>query len=135
MNTEMKPVLIQVGSFLSLECPGRLCPMQTYMRQFLCCVACTLLIDPRYVERFSRYQCVVRLISVNRNSSVDTGTELAAVRFFFSSPKHRKQALGTIQPTITTAPGVKRPGREADHSPPFNAYVRNVWRYTAIPLH
>jgi hypothetical protein len=28
--------------------------------------------------------------------------------------------------------GLKRPGREADHSPPPNAEVRNVWSYTLL---
>jgi hypothetical protein len=28
---------------------------------------------------------------------------------------------------------VKRPGLEADHSHPFNAEVKNEWRYTYIP--
>jgi hypothetical protein len=27
--------------------------------------------------------------------------------------------------------GVKRPGREADHSPPFRAEVKNAWRCTS----
>jgi hypothetical protein len=29
--------------------------------------------------------------------------------------------------------GVKRPGREADHSPPPNAEVKNEWSYTSLP--
>jgi hypothetical protein len=29
--------------------------------------------------------------------------------------------------------GVKRPGREADHSPPSNAEVKNAWSYTSTP--
>jgi hypothetical protein len=35
-------------------------------------------------------------------------------------------------------PGVKRPGREADHSPPSSAEVKNAWSYTStapIRLH
>jgi len=31
-------------------------------------------------------------------------------------------------------PGLKRPGREADHSHPSSAKAKNVWRYTSIPL-
>jgi hypothetical protein len=34
--------------------------------------------------------------------------------------------------------GVKRPGREADHSPPSSAEVKNAWHYTSttpIRLH
>jgi hypothetical protein len=30
-------------------------------------------------------------------------------------------------------PGVKRPGREADHPPPSSAEVKNAWSYTSIP--
>jgi hypothetical protein len=30
-------------------------------------------------------------------------------------------------------PGVKRPGREADHSPPSSAEVKNTWSYTSTP--
>jgi hypothetical protein len=29
--------------------------------------------------------------------------------------------------------GLKRPGREADHSPPSSAKVNNVWSYTSTP--
>jgi hypothetical protein len=29
--------------------------------------------------------------------------------------------------------GLKRPGREADHSPPSSPEVKNAWRYTSIP--
>jgi len=31
------------------------------------------------------------------------------------------------------SPGVKRPVREADHSPPFSAEVKNAWGYTSTP--
>jgi hypothetical protein len=31
------------------------------------------------------------------------------------------------------SPGVKRPGRETDHSPPASAEVKNMWIYTSIP--
>jgi hypothetical protein len=30
------------------------------------------------------------------------------------------------------SPGIKRPGHEADHSPPFSADVKNAWSYTSI---
>jgi hypothetical protein len=41
-------------------------------------------------------------------------------------------ALGPTQPPIQWIPGalslgVKRPGREADHSPPSSAEGKNVW--------
>jgi hypothetical protein len=42
------------------------------------------------------------------------------------------------QPPVQWVPGslslvVKRPGREADHSPPSNAQVKNAWSYTSTP--
>jgi hypothetical protein len=30
-------------------------------------------------------------------------------------------------------PGVKLPGREADHTPPFSAEVKNAFSYTSTP--
>jgi hypothetical protein len=48
--------------------------------------------------------------------------------------------LGPTQPCIQRLPGavspfVKQPGREADHSPPSSAEVKNVWSYTSTPQH
>jgi len=31
--------------------------------------------------------------------------------------------------------GVRRPGREADHSPPSSAEIRNAWNCISTPLH
>jgi hypothetical protein len=49
-----------------------------------------------------------------------------------------RTALGPTQPPIQWVPGalslgVKRPGREADHSPPTSAEVKNAWSYTSTP--
>ena len=35
--------------------------------------------------------------------------------------------------TGTFSPGVKRPGREVDHSPPPSAEIMNEWIYTSAP--
>jgi hypothetical protein len=37
------------------------------------------------------------------------------------------------QPPIQWVPGVKRPGREADDSPPASAEVKKMWIYTSTP--
>jgi hypothetical protein len=42
-------------------------------------------------------------------------------------------ALGPTQPPIQSVPWIKRPGREADHSPPPSAEVKNAWSYTSTP--
>jgi hypothetical protein len=57
-------------------------------------------------------------------------------RIFFS--KSSRLALGSTQPPIqwvpgALSPGVKRPGREADHSPPTSAEVKKMWIYTSTP--
>jgi hypothetical protein len=54
--------------------------------------------------------------------------------FLFS--KSSRPALGSTQPPIQWVPGalspeVKRPGREADHSPPSSAKVKKIWIYTS----
>jgi hypothetical protein len=35
--------------------------------------------------------------------------------------------------TRSSFPGVKRPGGEADHSPPTSAEVKKMWVYTSTP--
>jgi hypothetical protein len=49
-----------------------------------------------------------------------------------------RTTLGPTQHPIQWVPGalslgVKRPGREADHSPPCSAEFKNVWSYTSTP--
>jgi hypothetical protein len=49
-----------------------------------------------------------------------------------------RPALRLTQPHIQGVPGiislgVKRPVREADHSPPYSAEVKNEWSYTSTP--
>jgi hypothetical protein len=49
-----------------------------------------------------------------------------------------RTALGYTQPPIqwvtgVLSLGVKRPGREGDHSPPSSAEVKNAWSYTPTP--
>jgi hypothetical protein len=56
--------------------------------------------------------------------------------------EHGYEPLGSIKGLYQTpiqwilgalSPEVKRPGREADHSPPSSAQVKNAWNYTSTP--
>jgi len=56
--------------------------------------------------------------------------------FFFATAF--SPALGSTQPPTewlqeALTPGVKRLGREADHSPPSSAEIKNAWSYTSTP--
>jgi hypothetical protein len=56
--------------------------------------------------------------------------------FLFS--KTFRPALEFTQPPNqrvpgAVSPGVKRQGREADHSPPASAEVKKIWIYTSTP--
>jgi len=64
---------------------------------------------------------------------------LKKFRAFLFSPSFTtssRPTLGSIQRPIQWVPGalslqVNLPGREADHSPPFSAEVKNEWSYTS----
>jgi hypothetical protein len=56
--------------------------------------------------------------------------------FYFSMSS--KQALRSTQPPLqwvpeALSPGVKRPGREADHSPSASAEVKKMWISASTP--
>jgi hypothetical protein len=58
------------------------------------------------------------------------------MNFLFS--KSSRPALRSTQPPIqwvpaALSPGVKRSGREVDHSPPTSAEVKRMWIYTSTP--
>jgi hypothetical protein len=56
-------------------------------------------------------------------------------KYFYSSPPHPDRLWGS--PSLLSIeyqglfPGLKRPGREADHSPPSSAEIKNAWSYTS----
>jgi hypothetical protein len=59
------------------------------------------------------------------------------VKYFLFSTASRPD-LGSTQPpsqrlTGALSPGVKRPGRDADHLPPVSAEVKKIWIYTSTP--
>jgi hypothetical protein len=83
----------------------------------LCCSLCSIYSAGLYVKVFFG----IRLVGVQEYSSVSS-----------------RPALGPNQPPIQwitgdLSPRVKRPGREADHSPTTSTEIKETWVYTSIP--
>jgi hypothetical protein len=51
--------------------------------------------------------------------------------FYFSISS--RPALESTQPPVQWVLGVKRPGHEADRSPPTSDEVKKMWMYTSTP--
>jgi hypothetical protein len=79
----------------------------------------------------SELNSVFSLEKVDRWNLIST----SAIQYYYY---YYYYLLGPTQPAIQWVPGalsleVKRPGREADHSPPSSAKVKNAWSYTSTP--
>jgi hypothetical protein len=86
-----------------------------------------ILTSPHYKPGWlSRYSDWVRAGRTSGRSSVPATIK----NFLFASSS---PALGSTQPPIQWVPGVKRPGREANHSPPTSAEVNKILNYTSTP--
>jgi hypothetical protein len=58
------------------------------------------------------------------------------MNFLFSKSSQTGSGVHPISHPMGTGgffPGVKRPGPEADHSPPVRAEVKKMWIYTSTP--
>jgi len=71
----------------------------------------------------------------SQGSSVSTVNVLRTGRPGFDSRQGQGLYLFSTasRPPNQGEPGVKRPGRESDHSPPYSAKVKNVWSYISTP--
>jgi hypothetical protein len=63
-----------------------------------------------------------------------SGVRIPAMAENFSVHHHVQNGSGIHPPSYpmgigSSFPGVKRPGREADHSPPTSVEVKNAWSY------
>jgi hypothetical protein len=76
----------------------------------------------------------IQVLNRSRDSSVSiaTGYRLDGPGLISDSPVSRL-ALGLTQPPIQWVPGVKRPGREADHSPPSSTQIKNGKAIPPLP--
>jgi hypothetical protein len=97
--------------------------------------------EPWSSGRPSRRLVILR----NKLSSWATGWTIGVLGFdsqrevgIFLFTTASRTALGPTQPPIqwvsgALSLGVKRPGREADHSPPSSTEVKNAWNYISTP--
>jgi hypothetical protein len=93
------------------------------------------------------YNLIIIIYFVSRDSAVGIATGYGlgdwevGVRVPVGSRifTHVVQTGSEVHPTSYTMgtgscfPEVKRPGREADHSPPTSAEVKKMWMYTSTP--
>jgi hypothetical protein len=75
---------------------------------------------------------------VGKNSSPDPIlSQINSVRiptpYFFNTHFNIVHPTSYTMGTGSSFPGVKQPGREADHSPPASAEVKKIWIYTSTP--
>jgi hypothetical protein len=103
----------------AIRCSGR--HVSRYCSVHLCLVNGTRLSKP------SRYSDWLRTGRPRSRSSSPGRVK----NFVFSTSS--RPALGPTQLPIQWVPGVKRTGREADHSPPTSAKVKKMWIYTSTP--
>jgi hypothetical protein len=98
--------------------------------------------SPHYpaIIGFQTISVYIKRVCIFRLLVWSTGVRfLAGDGIFFSPPYRVQTGSGTHSPPSqwvaeALSPGIKRPGRDADHSPPPSAEVKNTWRYTSTPL-
>jgi hypothetical protein len=90
-----------------------------------------------YYYFIKSWDSIVGIVTAHSLDDGGVGVQVPFGSRIFSSPsKSSRLALGSTQPSIqwvpgVLSPGVKWPGREADHSPPASAEVKKMWIYTS----
>jgi hypothetical protein len=87
-------------------------------------------ISTTYVIKFSIYLSVVGTATGYGLDDRGIGVRVPVGSRIFFSPSRPDRLWG---PPNLLSPGVTRPGREADHSPPASAEVKRMWIYTSTP--
>jgi hypothetical protein len=84
------------------------------------------------------WDSVVGIVTVYRLDDQGVGVQVPEESSVFSSPRHPDwlwdpPSLLFNGYQVFFSPGVKRPGREADHSPPTSAEVKKTWLHRSTP--
>jgi hypothetical protein len=75
---------------------------------------------------------IISIATGYRQDERGVGVRVPVGSRIFTSPYRPDRLWG--QPSLPSiSPGVKRPGRESDHSPPVTAEVKKMWFYTSTP--
>jgi hypothetical protein len=83
------------------------------------------------VSRDSSVSIVTRLRVGQPELDFRPGLRCFSLRYSVQTGSGAHPALSQLVPRVS--PWVKRPGREADHSPPPSAEVKNAWRCISTP--
>jgi hypothetical protein len=83
----------------------------------------------------------IRVVGIVTGYGLDdrgVGVRVSVGSRMFSSPRRPHRLSGSTNLLSNGywglfPPGVKRPGREVDHSPATSAEVKQIWLYTSIP--
>jgi hypothetical protein len=94
----------------------------------------------RWCENVKSYAMIFYFINPRQRSRYSDWLWAGWPRGWSSISGRVKNFLFSTQPPIQWVPrtfflGVKRLGREADHSPPASAEVKKMWIYTSTPPH
>jgi hypothetical protein len=75
----------------------------------------------------------MRLISIEWVVTGQCGCGLWAGRLGFDYRQGQRYFFSPSSLVSSGTGGIKRPGREADHSPPSSAEIKNTWSYISTP--
>jgi hypothetical protein len=82
---------------------------------------------PACTSHFIRFPPFSDLITKELHEGIETFSSSLAPFTFHTFQPNKPFGIGGL------SSGVKRPRREANSSPQTNAYVKNIWTYTATP--
>jgi hypothetical protein len=85
-------------------------------------------------RRFPKINFTIIIIGLRAWRPGFNSRQVLQYNFLFSSIRALVPTQSLIQWVLEAlSPGVKRLGREADHSPPSSAEVKNAWGFTSTP--
>jgi hypothetical protein len=114
--------------------------LSSTLRNFLHRPITSSLLDPHTVFSNRRRDSLVGIVAGYELDGRGVGVRVPVGARFFSSPRRSDMFWGP--PSLLSngywgllSRGIKRPGHDADHSPPTSVEVKNTWIYTSTVPH